>query len=204
MLATADQLSGIYAVVMVDLDVPTSDAKTVTLLHWMQTGLSSSSSATTLALADGSSTEGFVLKPTASTAALATYLGPSPPPGRQPPAHRYTLLLVEHTDISEEGLTALTDAAASRRGFDVMRSLDAAGLADRVVAGNFFTVRSAPGNSTAGGGPGPTGTFAGGGPPMRTGGSPAATSALENRAERLTLPIGLLFVVATTAWTVYQ
>lgn len=205
MLATSKQMSGTYAVAMVDIDVPTSNSsppQTSTFLHWLQTGLTSSTSATTFALADGSAAEGFMLSNAADATALADYLGPSPPPGRQPLQHRYTLLLVDHSGISDKGLTALSDAAGSRRGFDVAGTLDSAGLTDKAVAGNFFTVGAVTGNSTNDGAATGTAGGTGGLAPTATDGSPAATSALVSGVERMRLEMGIAgCMLGMLAWT---
>lgn len=72
-----------------------------------------------------------------------------------------TEIIIDTSDASEEGLDALKAAAANRMGFDAQSVLTSAGLADKVVAGNFFNVTN-PGplppsptsNSTSSGGDG--------------------------------------------------
>lgn len=148
MLATAQQLVGSYAVIMVDLDIPTGMAQTNTLLHWMQTGLTSAATATQMNTPTGLM-QGFVLENTGRANAAAAYFGPNPPPV-EPLTHRYTLLLVDHTAITQPGLNALVQAAQTRQGFNAAATLAQAGLTDKVVAGNFFTVTS--GDTRAGNG----------------------------------------------------
>ncbi|KAH6626345.1 phosphatidylethanolamine-binding protein [Chaetomium sp. MPI-SDFR-AT-0129] len=105
-------------------------------------------------------------------AVLAPYIGPSPP-ARVPLSHRYTQILVDTSDLTAGGSEALraavlgtgagaTGAArgngnmnrngngnsnstgtAQRRGFDAPAVLKAAGLENKVVAGNSFNVTNA-------------------------------------------------------------
>lgn len=156
----------------------------------MQTGLKSASSATAMSF-DGSSTSAFVLQPTNGTAPRAAYLSPAPPPG--PLSHRYTLLLVEDNGGN------LGAAGVSRRGFDIAGALDGAGLTDKVVVGNYFTVGglkgAASGNGTGTERGAPTGTGGVSPPSSTTGGSPAATSALVARAGRTTPEMNVVCVV---------
>ncbi|KZL83124.1 phosphatidylethanolamine-binding protein pebp [Colletotrichum incanum] len=172
-IATEQQLKGQYAVIMVDIDVPTNQPpKTGTLLHWMQTGLMSADTPVTLNTTAGPK-KVFVMQNRMNAAALAPYIGPNPP-AREPLSHRYTFVAVDHTTITQQGLMALSGAAQNRRDFNVMNGLMAAGLQDKVVAGNFFRVTNpgpvgagqgmpgggSRGNSTGGGG-------GGGGTPMQ-------------------------------------
>lgn len=139
MLATQQPMTGEYAVIMIDLDIPTDNPpETSTLLHWMQTGLSSASTPMQLNMSSGS-TQAFLLQNTTNTPPLAPYLGPSPPP-KIPLSHRYTQILVNHTGITSDGLQALMTAAANRSGFDALEVLTNAGLSNDVVAGNFYNV----------------------------------------------------------------
>ena len=169
-LSTSTKLQGEYAVVMIDLDIPTNTPpKTNTLLHWLQTGLTSAETATTLNTTRGASRV-FLLQNRGNAAALASYIGPNPP-ARVPLSHRYTEILVNHTGLSTQGVSALQLAAGTRQGFDAMQVLTAAGLADRVVAGNFFNVTNAGPVNNTGPGTGP-GTGSGSG----TGTAPLPTT----------------------------
>jgi phosphatidylethanolamine-binding protein len=147
---------------MIDLDIPTdAPPATSTLLHWMQTGLTFANQASTLNLGTASQSV-FLLQNSSNTAPLAPYFGPNPP-ARIPLSHRYTFVLVDHTNITPAGLTALTTAAATRRGFNAQQVLTSAGLASNVVAGNFFNVTNAgpatsATNGTGSGSAAPTGT----------------------------------------------
>jgi phosphatidylethanolamine-binding protein len=156
---------------MVDLDIPTNTPpQTNTLLHWLQTGLTSADTATTLNTTMGSQ-QVFLLQNRQSTQPLAMYLGPNPP-ARIPLSHRYTFVLVDHTQITTQGLSALTSAAATRLGFNAQSVLTQAGLAQRAVAGNFFNVTNAGPAQTNG----TTGGGSGTGSPTGTAGSPGAST----------------------------
>ncbi|KAI1651842.1 PEBP-like protein [Daldinia loculata] len=154
-----------FAVLMIDLDIPTdSPPNTNTLLHWMQTGLTQSTAATPINTSTGS-TDAFVFKDSLGQGAFAEYLGPAPP-ARIPLSHRYTQILVDTSSATEANLNILKNAAATRLGFDALSVLTQAGLADKILAGNFFNVTnpgpvttSASKNSTTGNGSaGSTGT----------------------------------------------
>ncbi|KAH9241499.1 hypothetical protein K456DRAFT_29929 [Colletotrichum gloeosporioides 23] len=155
-IATEQKLQGQYAVMMVDIDVPTNQPpKTGTLLHWMQTGFTSADTPTILNTTAGTKTV-FVMQNKMNAAALAPYFGPNPP-AREPLSHRYTFVAVDHTQISQQGLMALSGAAQNRRDFNPMNALMAAGLQDKVVAGNFFRVTNAgPVGAGTGMGTGPS------------------------------------------------
>ncbi|PKS10857.1 hypothetical protein jhhlp_002614 [Lomentospora prolificans] len=162
-LATSQRLQGTYAVLMVDLDIPTdTPGQTNTLLHWLQTGLTSSTQATTFNTTGGTSNGGqvFLLQNRGNAAPLAEYIGPNPP-AREPLSHRYTFILVDHSTITQQGLNALSAAAQTRIGFNALDVLTQAGLASRVVAGNFFNVTN----------PGPVGADNGSGQANPTDGS---------------------------------
>jgi len=144
---------------MVDLDIPTDTAgQTNTLLHWLQTGLTSSAQATAFNTTGGttqSNGQVFLLQNRQNAAPLASYIGPNPP-ARNPLSHRYTFILVDHSSISTQGLNALTTAAQTRIGFNTQDILTQAGLASRVVAGNFYNVTN-PGPAGADNGNGGVG-----------------------------------------------
>lgn len=150
---------------MIDLDIPTdSPPQTNTLLHWMQTGLTPSTTATQLNTTSGP-IRAFLLENRGNaTAAIAPYFGPNPP-ARVPLSHRYTQLLVDTSGLGEAGTEALKTAAKTGRGFDVASVLSKAGLQGKLVAGNSFNVTNggqavaANGTATATG-RGATGTAA--------------------------------------------
>jgi hypothetical protein len=132
---------------MIDLDIPTDNPpETNTLLHWMQTGLTQSSSATSLQTATGS-LNGFVFSVPEDEDAFAPYIGPAPP-AKIPLSHRYTQIIVDTTEVSEDGLAALKASVGDRLGFDALSTLTSAGLEDKVLAGNFFNVTN-PGTASS-------------------------------------------------------
>jgi len=136
---------------MIDLDIPTNNPPaTNTLLHWLQTGLTLQTQATRLGQQNV-----FLLENRGNaTAAAAAYIAPNPP-ARIPLSHRYTFLLVDTSGIQAQGTNALTTAAATRQGFNALQVLTQAGLAQRVLAGNFLNVTNpGPVNGTATGGGG--------------------------------------------------
>lgn len=111
-----------------------------------------------------------------------------------------TEIIVDTSDASEEGLNALKAAAVNRLGFDAQSVLTSAGLADKVVAGNFFNVTN-PGplsgsptsNSTSGGS---NGTNPEASPPPVPLPVPAAAVSQSVSASLLaTLMAGVAFVV---------
>lgn len=137
-IATAQKLNGTsYAVLMVDIDIPTnSPPATSTLLHWMQTGLTPATAATSL---NGSSGSVFLLQNSSNTAPFAPYLPPNPP-ARVPLSHMYVQILVDTTGASTSAIDGLRTAAANRTAFSAATVLKAAGLQNKVVAGNFYNV----------------------------------------------------------------
>jgi phosphatidylethanolamine-binding protein (PEBP) family uncharacterized protein len=136
-IGTNQRLTGqSYAVIMVDLDIPTNNTReTTTLLHWMQTGLTSAATASRL----GTQNNVFQLENRGNTPAAAAYISPNPP-ARQPLSHTYTQILVDTSGIQTQSTNALQNAAKTRQGFNVEQVLSQAGLAGKVVAGNFFNV----------------------------------------------------------------
>ncbi|KAF6789009.1 phosphatidylethanolamine-binding protein [Colletotrichum plurivorum] len=133
---TTEPLTGkSFAIIMVDIDVPSAAG---TFLHWAQTDLAPDATTKTVQLgADGERTI-HTLSIAGGAAAIADYRGPSPP-ARNPLTHRYVELLVDTSDITPEGTQAL-QALSNRQGAQVNDVLTQAGLANKVVAGNFFTV----------------------------------------------------------------
>lgn len=152
-IATTSRLNGTsYAVLMIDIDIPTnSPPATSTLLHWMQTGLTPATAATTL---NSSTTSGsvFLLQNSSNTAPFAAYIPPNPP-ARVPLSHRYVQILVDTTGASTSALNTLKTAAANRSAFSAQNTLTAAGLQSKVVAGNFYNVTN-PGPVTSSNGTG--------------------------------------------------
>lgn len=122
---------------MVDLDIP-SDQNPHTFVHWMQTDLVPATTASTISVSNGS-TQAFTLSNAKKTSALVFYTQPAPP-AQNPLSHRYTQILVDTSSMSPAGLSALQSAAQTRVGFDTESVLQAAGLSNSVVAGNFFNV----------------------------------------------------------------
>ncbi|KAI1079334.1 PEBP-like protein [Whalleya microplaca] len=207
-IGTQSQLDGkSYAVLMIDLDIPTDNPpKTNTLLHWMQTGLTSSTTATAINSTAGS-TNAFKLTAAGGQAAFAEYLGPSPP-AKVPLSHRYTQILVDTSAATTANLAVLQKAAATRMGFDTNAVLTEAGLVDKVIAGNFFNVTN-PGpaaaatNSTTGTTNGTAGATGSGSTATRSPSSPSSSpivpaSAATQRASEMLLGIGVVGAVFFT------
>ncbi|KAK4168960.1 putative phosphatidylethanolamine-binding protein pebp protein [Cladorrhinum sp. PSN259] len=146
-IGTLTRLNGTsYAVLMIDLDIPTdSPPATNTLLHWMQTGLTPASTPTQLNTTAGT-IRAFLLENGTNTAPIVAYFGPNPP-ARIPLSHRYTQILVDTSEITDEGTQALRTAAGTLRGFNAQQVLAQANLGDKVVAGNFYNVTN-PGPAT--------------------------------------------------------
>ncbi|KAK3328439.1 phosphatidylethanolamine-binding protein [Cercophora scortea] len=138
-IGTVTKLTGkSYAVLMIDLDIPTNSSKTNTLLHWMQTGLTPATTTSRLTAANGSVSV-FLLENRSNTTAFAPYIGPNPP-ARIPLSHRYTQILVDTTNLTSEGASVLQTAAATRIGFSASTVLTEASLEGKVVAGNSYNV----------------------------------------------------------------
>jgi hypothetical protein len=125
---------------MVDPDLPPSTGSTNELLHWMQAGLTSSDTVTTVA-----GVQVHELVNTANEPALASYIQPSPP-NRAPLSHRYTQLLLNTTGNSSV-LTTLQTFAKTRTNFSAVDVVRSAGLT--VLFGNSFNVTNSGSNSTA-------------------------------------------------------
>lgn len=171
MVATTQRLNGTsYAVLMIDIDIPTNTPPTTsTLLHWMQTGLTPATTTTNLNTSMGVMPV-FLLQNTTNTAPFAPYFGPSPP-ARIPLSHRYVQILVDTTNAQQTALTALRTAAGNRTAFSALSTLTAANLQNNVVAGNFYNVTN-PGPAANGGTNG-TGTGSGSGTATTAAASPA-------------------------------
>ncbi|KAH8652384.1 phosphatidylethanolamine-binding protein [Xylariales sp. PMI_506] len=139
-LGTSSQLTGAsYAVIMLDIDVPNSNSSQGSaVLHWIQTGLTQKSSASTLNTGAGKSNV-FMFSSPEDIAAIAPYNSPAPPP-KNPLSHRYVQLLVDTSEATSESYSVLTSAAQNRTDFNTTCVLTRAGLLDSVVAGNFFNV----------------------------------------------------------------
>ncbi|KAK4251121.1 phosphatidylethanolamine-binding protein [Corynascus novoguineensis] len=180
-IGTLSRLNGTsYAVMMVDLDIPTNaPPETDTLLHWMQIGLVPSPTPTQLNTTSGpirvflletppsSPIDGTIGGAELKAEAIVPYFGPNPP-ARVPLSHRYTQILVDTSALTETGTAALRRAAeTSMRGFNTSAALAAAGLdeARAVVAGNSFNVTNpgpAAANNATGGSGGSGGESQGG------------------------------------------
>jgi hypothetical protein len=128
---------------MVDPDIPpqTAGGPTGELLHWMQAGLVSANTTTTIG-----GVKVFKLINPSNTSALASYIQPSPP-NKAPLSHRYTQMLLNTTGNSTV-LSTLSKFAATRQNFSAVNVVKSAGLA--VLAGNSFNVTAAT-NMTVGG-----------------------------------------------------
>ncbi|KAH8682870.1 phosphatidylethanolamine-binding protein [Tricladium varicosporioides] len=142
-IGTTEKLFGTYAVIMVDPDIPPQVAggPTGQLLHWMQTGLESANSSTTLA---GETV--FELTNPTKVAAVAAYAAPNPP-NRSPTTHRYTQLLVNTTGNSTV-LSTLQQAGATRQNFSAANVVARAGV--KVLFGNSFDVTNANASAATG------------------------------------------------------
>lgn len=121
---------------MVDPDIPpqTAGSPTGELLHWMQSGLVSANNATFIG-----GVQMFELINPTNTAALATYIQPSPP-NKSPTTHRYTQLLFNTTGNSS-ALTQLSTFAKTRIPFSAENVVQSTGL--NVLFGNSFDVTNA-------------------------------------------------------------
>lgn len=132
-LGTSQKMFGTYAVMMVDPDIPpaTAGGSTSELLHWMQAGLVSSNTSTTI----GGVTTFELINPMNVTA-FATYIQPSPP-NKAPNTHRYTQLLLNTTG-NTSSLTTLARFAMTRTNFSASNVINSAGV--KIIAGNSFDV----------------------------------------------------------------
>lgn len=127
---------------MVDLDIPTdSPPATNTLLHWLQIGYVQDTVPVSVNTDSGTANRSAFLfkQPSESPGTAAEYIAPNPP-ARIPLSHRYTQILIDTSDATPENLGVLQDAAETRLGFDVLDVLTKAGLADKVLAANYFNV----------------------------------------------------------------
>ncbi|KAK1962661.1 PEBP-like protein, partial [Colletotrichum sublineola] len=145
-IGTTEPLTGkSYAIIMVDIDIPTNNPPaTSTFLHWAQADLTPVAKTTTVQMKDGKQTI-HTLK--ANGDAIAPYKGPAPP-AKVPLKHRYIQLLVDTSNITAAGTAALK-TLSNRQGVQINDVLTKAGLANMVVAGNFFTVTN-PGPASNG------------------------------------------------------
>ncbi|KAK0742286.1 hypothetical protein B0T21DRAFT_448986 [Apiosordaria backusii] len=122
-LATTLPLNGTsYSILMIDLDIPTAQPP-------RQTPCSTGSKPDL----------GFLLLNTTGEAPVVGYFGPNPP-ARVPLSHRYVQILVDTSDITEEGEEVLRRAGGMLRGFNAGEVLREAGLEGGVVAGNWYNV----------------------------------------------------------------
>lgn len=150
-IATKQALNGTsYAVIMVDLDIPTNNGSTSTFLHWMQTNLVQSSSTATLNTTNGLQTaHRLAVSASGNTSALVAYTPPSPP-NKAPVSHRYTQILVDTSSATAADMAVLSSAAASRVGFSAASVLSRANLLGKVVAGNFYNVTNSAALASSG------------------------------------------------------
>jgi hypothetical protein len=126
---------------MVDSDIPpqTAGGATSELLHWMQSGLVSSNTSTTIG-----GMEFFELVNPSNTTPIASYIQPSPP-NESPLSHRYTQLLLNTTG-NPRALSTLAKFGMTRTNFSAVNVVNSAGLT--VLMGNSFNVTAAT-NTTA-------------------------------------------------------
>jgi phosphatidylethanolamine-binding protein (PEBP) family uncharacterized protein len=143
-IGTSEKLSGTYAIMMVDPDIPpqTAGGATSELLHWMQTGLVSSNKSTTIG-----GMKVFELINPSNTTPIASYIQPSPP-NKSPTTHRYTQLLLNTTGNSS-ALSTLAKFGKTRTNFSAVNVVKSAGL--KVMKGNSFNVTAATNTTAAGG-----------------------------------------------------
>jgi phosphatidylethanolamine-binding protein (PEBP) family uncharacterized protein len=143
-------------VILADPDIPgaPTDSKTGQFLHWIQAGLESSSTSTTVA---GQTI--FELQTPANVSAFAPYIQPSPP-NRALTTHRYIELLVNTTGDSA-ALKTLMTAGATRTNFSALAVVNAAGK--EVLFANYFNVTNEDALAAAGGSANTTATGSGNG-----------------------------------------
>ena len=129
---------------MVDPDIPPQSAGGATseLLHWMQAGLVSSNTSTTIG-----GMKVFELVNPSNTTPLASYIQPSPP-DKSPLSHRYTQLLLNTTGNSS-ALSVLAKFAMTRTNFSAVNVVNSAGLT--VLMGNSFNVTAATNTTSSSG-----------------------------------------------------
>ncbi|KAI9650386.1 hypothetical protein NHQ30_000400 [Ciborinia camelliae] len=132
-LGTRTKLTGTYAVMMVDPDIPpaTAGGNTSQFLHWMQAGLKSANTTTTIG-----GQKIYELINVKNTPAFATYLQPNPP-NIAPTTHRYTQLLFNTTGM-DASLAVLKTSGKNRGNFDTADVVKNAKL--KVLMGNSFDV----------------------------------------------------------------
>ncbi|TVY41697.1 hypothetical protein LSUB1_G003164 [Lachnellula subtilissima] len=175
-IGTSQPLVGSYTLMMVDPDIPPQivGGATSELLHWMQPGLVSANTSTTI----GGLKVYELINPT-NVSAIATYLGPSPP-NKSPTTHRYTQLLLNTTGNST-ALATLTKAGATRTNFNAVDVVKNAGLT--VLFGNYFNVSASTNTTVSGMG---NGTSASSGATSSGSGGKASGSASAITTTRLT------------------
>ncbi|KAA8563819.1 hypothetical protein EYC84_011834 [Monilinia fructicola] len=132
-LGTTTKLTGTYTVMMVDPDIPSSKGGDITsqFLHWMQSGLTSANTTTTIG-----GQKIYQLTNEKDTPAFATYLQPNPP-NIAPTTHRYTELLFNTTNMNMS-LATLQMAGKNRGNFNAADVAKSAKL--KVIMGNSFNV----------------------------------------------------------------
>lgn len=131
-------------IMMIDLDIPSSTQPT-TFLHWIQTDMVADDTLSTILADSGApNNQGFIIQQGKPTAAIVPYTQPNPP-AQNPLSHRYAEILLDTSALTPAGLVALTTAAQGRVNFNIAAALKAAGLANSVVAFNFFNVTNPAG-----------------------------------------------------------
>lgn len=157
---------------MVDPDIPPQIAGGATseLLHWLQPGLVSANTSTTI----GGLKVYELINPT-NVSAIATYISPSPP-NKSPTTHRYTQLLLNTTG-NGTALSTLSKAGATRSNFSAVDVVRNSGL--NVLFGNYFNVSAATnttGSGTGNGTSASSGASSSGSGGKATGGASAVTT----------------------------
>ncbi|TVY49184.1 Protein FLOWERING LOCUS T [Lachnellula cervina] len=169
-IGTSQPLFGSYTLMMVDPDIPPQIAGGATseLLHWLQPGLVSANTSTTI----GGLKVYELINPT-NVSAIATYISPSPP-NKSPTTHRYTQLLLNTTG-NGTALSTLSKAGATRSNFSAVDVVRNAGL--NVLFGNYFNVSAATNTTGSGTGNGTSsGASSSGSGGKATGGASAVTT----------------------------
>lgn len=102
-----------------------------------------------------------------------------------------TQIVLDTSDVTDDELDVLTTAAATRLGFDAETVLTSAGLADKVLAGNYFNVTN-PGPVAATNTTTTNSTTGGGGSGSTPSPSPISAATVSQRASGLL--IGIMMV----------
>ncbi len=120
---------------MLDPDIPASTpgGPTGERLHWMQQGLVSANSTSTIA-----GRKVYQLINPGNVSAFAAYQQPTPP-YKVPYSHRYVEVLLDTTNMPNNSV--LATFAGNRSSFDAVKVINTAGVS--VLLGNWFNVTNA-------------------------------------------------------------